>query len=1109
MKKALFLLCLLSIVLQIEAAVYKMDNDDFSNVVTKSGFSYSSKKYNSISSITTTYYYAPTFPFEAFPSLKIKGNENSYLKVTEYGGYNSLGLLEIDSNSSGQFVVSTDDGYIARIEIEYDNGDSDRPLIDGSLGAISNGSISSFSIMSKDGMWKSITISSDNKGSSGLTIWGINVYICDVSQGGIHYGFDSANKNYFQVIRCDSSVVDANILSSIDYQSTNYPVQEIADNAFSKCSNLKSVKMPSSIQKIGKGSFRDCESLTKVLLPKAIEAIGNEAFAGCKNLSCVTDSAINPQAINANVFDSQTYKGTLLVPKESIALYKSKTGWANFHKIAAIEGPDCDFVINGIYYKIVDLSKFTCKVSYDNPYYHSYVQENITIPESVVYNGRTFTVVGIDNNAFNGSSNLTRISLPKSIQFVGKNAFDGCTSLQQIELPNTVATMEANFAELPIKKVVLFGDGETLPNWFKSNKNLTAIELNCTNLKYVSESAFENCQSLTTVLLPNTVTALGKLAFKGCTQISAFTFPTNLLEIPESAFSKCANLKEINFSKNITSIGKSAFSDCSSLKQLIITSSINNIDNNAFFGCSQISNLKIEDSKVPIQLGNNVEGTLSVGLFSSCPLQDVYIGRNINGETPFSENKNIEAIHIGHLVNNFPDSTLGNSPKLKSLKLGKSLTSMPSFNTCANLEFLEIGARLTAIPSFSNCASIRTIRLHSAKPQLVEEEFTNKVYIDCNLEVPVGTIQAYRTAPIWKNFFNLSEFEPEIIASQIEIQPSSVAIYPNETTQLNPIVLPLNANEVFAWESTNSDIVAVDAYGKITALKEGKAIISAKTVDGSNISAQCQVVVKPITFITEIIPDTDYISPTVGTNCNLNVAICPTDATYKNLSWSSSDDNIATVSNEGVVNAKNIGKCSIKIDATDGSNVNAFILVDVLPIYINRIEIQSDITSLPEGEQYQLNVGIEPENASIKDIKWEVSDSAVIAISDSGILTGLTPGKATAYAYTTDGSNLFATKEFEILPIVASNITARLGQDGLIDLQWSAKDYVKNVKDFNVYVSEDGGDFVLWLHNTTTTSGKFKGGEGKTYRFMVTMRNTENIIEKYDETKNAYIYVTK
>lgn len=872
---------------------------------------------------------------------------------------------------------------------------------------------------------------------------------------------------------------------------------------------VKSLSFDTSINEIGNYAFSGCSSIENIDLSETISSIGVSAFAGCTNLSSVTNRAINPITINTNVFDSQTYNGILLVPKESIAQYKNKAGWSNFHKIAAIEGPECDFVVNGIYYKIVDLPKLTCKVTYDNPYFNSYFQEDISVPETVVYNGRTFTVVGIDDNAFNGSSNLASISLPQSIQFIGQNAFDGCTALNQIELPNTVSTMEANFAELPIKKVVFWGDGETIPNWFKSNKNLSEIELHCTNLKYVSENAFENCQSLTSISLPNTIVAFGKATFKGCTHLSSITLPINLSEIPESTFSNCTNLREINFGNNIISIGKSAFSDCSSLTRLYITPSITNIADNAFWGCSQISTIAIDDSERTLQVGKNVGGSVSTGLFSSCPLLEVYIGRDVSGEMPFNDNKTIESIVVGHLVKNFPDASLGNSPKLKTLKLGKSLTSIPSFNTCINLEYLEIGARLTSIPSFSNCASIRTIRLHSAKPQSVESEFANKVYTDCSLEIPKGTIEAYRSAPIWESFFNLSEFVPEALATKLEIVPSTVSLYPDETFQLNTDVHPVNANEVFKWESSNRDIVAVDTYGEITAVKDGEAIITAKTVDGSNLSAQCKVIVKPVIQVTKIVPENDYVAITVGTSSTLNVSIDPSDATYKNLIWTSSDTNIATVTNDGIINTVNIGKCTIKIEATDGSDVTAYILVDVLPVYIQSIEIQTDKSSLIQGEQCQLNTIIKPENASIKNIKWEISDTNVANISELGILTGIKPGKTKVYAYTTDGSNLFATKDFEILPVVASTITAQLGQDCIIDLHWFAKDYVKNAKDYNIYVSENGGDFILWLHNTTKTSTKFKGVEGMNYRFTVTMRNNNLVSEIYDELKNASIYVTK
>ena len=93
-----------------------------------------------------------------------------------------------------------------------------------------------------------------------------------------------------------------------------------------------------------------------------------------------------------------------------------------------------------------------------------------------------------------------------------------------------------------------------------------------------------------------------------------------------------------------------------------------------------------------------------------------------------------------------------------------------------------------------------------------------------------------------------------------------------------------------------------------------------------------------------------------------------------------------------------------------------------------------------------------------------------------------------------------------MLPIVASIIAADINQtSGLIDLKWNALEYVRDVKDFNVYVSENGSDFVLWLHNTPQTTAQFKGKDGGNYRFLVTMRNKNNDKEKYDESKCIHI----
>lgn len=535
---------------------------------------------------------------------------------------------------------------------------------------------------------------------------------------------------------------------------------------------------------------------------------------------------------------------------------------------------------------------------------------------------------------------------------------------------------------------------------------------------------------------------------------------------------------------------------------LDIPAQIISIESNAFLNCTGISKIVIEDSKDSLCLGTNSNND---GIFSSCPITELFIGRDLDGINPFNRNMLIETIVFGHQVTKFPDNNLCNQQSLKSLTIGNSLSAIPSFNNCAKLEYLELGSKLEFIPSFRDCTSLRTIKLHSAKPQNVESEFANKVYIDCNLLIPKGTNDRYSNAPVWKNFFNNSEYNSSSKASSISFTKEQYDIYPEESIQLPTILTPLDANQVFIWQSSNEDVASVDIYGLVSAKNSGESTITVSTTDGSNISASCIVKVNQVQQISNLIFIEDYYALTVGEQVSLDIKIEPSDATYKNLLWSSSDETIATVSN-GTVISHSVGKVTITAESTDGSNVVAYCIVEVLPIYITNIDIISTSKSIVQKDKMQLDVVITPDNASFKSLNWEVSDTTIATINDNGLLEAVLPGKCTVYAYTTDGSNLFASQEFEVLPIVASTITADINQtSGLIDLKWNALEYVKDVKDFNVYVSENDSDFVLWLHNTTQTTAQFKGKEGGNYRFLVTMRNKNNDTEKYDESKCIYI----
>ena len=100
-----------------------------------------------------------------------------------------------------------------------------------------------------------------------------------------------------------------------------------------------------------------------------------------------------------------------------------------------------DFGVGGIYYNIT--TDNTVAVTYRGDYYYSYDEYfgEVTIPESVTYNGNTYSVTSIGGSAFSNCSSLTSVELPNSVTSIGSYAFSGCSSLTSVELPNSVTSI--------------------------------------------------------------------------------------------------------------------------------------------------------------------------------------------------------------------------------------------------------------------------------------------------------------------------------------------------------------------------------------------------------------------------------------------------------------------------------------------------------------------------------------------------------------------------------------------------------------------------------------------------------------------------------------------
>ncbi|EOG6903087.1 leucine-rich repeat protein [Flavobacterium psychrophilum] len=254
----------------------------------------------------------------------------------------------------------------------------------------------------------------------------------------------------------------------------------------------------------------------------------------------------------------------------------------------------------------------------------------------------------------------------------------------------------------------------------------------------IGESAFEHCNNLTSVTIPNSVTTIGDYVFVGCSGLISVTIPNSVTDIENGAFFSCSGLTSVTIPNSVTTIGDQAFAECSGLTSVTISNSVTTIGDEAFAECSGLTSVTIPNSVT----------TIGDGSFARC-----------SGLTSVT----------------IPNSVI--------------TINRSAFALCSGLTSVTIPNSVTTIRgnAFTGCSSLRTVNCHITSPLVINANvFGNVTQSNCALNVPTGTQAVYQAAAVWRNF---SPISGNLLSNHSFAIESALKIYPNPASEILNIAL--------------------------------------------------------------------------------------------------------------------------------------------------------------------------------------------------------------------------------------------------------------------------------------------------------------------------------
>lgn len=543
--------------------------------------------------------------------------------------------------------------------------------------------------------------------------------------GGLKYVPVSPSERTCEAIDCSYNNTAENIVigKTVNYQGIEMTLLDVKDYACYDNDSIKTLQISDYTGNIGNHTFYDCDNLYSIEINGVGGSIGNFAFMNCDGLEIA-----NIQNIDSNIGED-AFMNCVKLKSVKINNIGGSVENSAFNGCSNLETVDISVVISDIG---------------ENSFRNCINLKELKISE----------IKGsIKDAAFGNCFNLKKLKINHVEGDLGDMSFKGCVGLEILEISDIGGSIGdysfrgcVNLLTLDIQEV----DGDIGIMAFNGCLNLETVKIS--NLRgYIRDSAFSLCKNLKGIEIPNTVTGIGECCFLGC-----------------------SSLKYVTIGSGISSLPESCFRGCSSLLEIVIQSTVESIGNNVFNGCMALARVEIADRQTELVLGYNSEYSNSdkKPLFSDCPLNSVYIGGNISygadsgsGYSPFYRNTSLRAVKITDQETEISENEFYGCTGLTTVELGDGIESIGNyaFSGCSALESFTFGNSLATIgnEAFSDCtAMVRLVSKTEVPPVCGSQALDDINKWTCELFVPQKSLEAYKAAEQWKEFFFITGEEP-------------------------------------------------------------------------------------------------------------------------------------------------------------------------------------------------------------------------------------------------------------------------------------------------------------------------------------------------------------